>query len=494
MDRNPSWPFVLVGVLVLALAVLAHLQVQWINQVTEGSERRTRMDMDESAHRVTEDLTRELLRIVNAFELRDVDAAELARRYERWNATARDPRLVAAVFVMRPDDTLVRFDGHALVPVEWPPAFAGIRVMPRELFDAAIPAIVLPMHGPHGHAMLIVQIDARELYQVFAPDVALRQLHDFDFAIARGDQIVYRSTAGWPAGAHPRDADFMRPLFPERGACAEPPLLLVRHRGGPLAAVLASARRLHLAVAFGIMGLFAASLIILAMSVRRAERLRRQQLEFVAGVTHELHTPLAALASAGQNLADGIEVDTAKYGATIVKETRRLGDLLDDVLQFASIESRSIAARTADVDVREIVGEAVAQCQWLADEQHVQIESDAPESLPRMRADRVAITRAVQNLVANAIRHGREGGWVGVRAWAEDGHVAIAVRDRGPGIPAADLPHLFEPFYRGRNAQTRGSGLGLTIVQGVARAHDGSVHAANRREGGAEFTLRFPVQ
>jgi len=257
---------------------------------------------------------------------------------------------------------------------------------------------------------------------------------------------------------------------------------------------LAAGRRLHLAVAFGILALFAASLTILAVSLRRAERLRRQQLEFVAGVTHELHTPLAALASAGQNLADGIQVDTAKYGETIVKETRRLTDLLDDVLQFAAIESHSTAARTTEVDVREVVDDAIAQCRWLADAQHVRVESAAPESLPRMQADRGAVTRAVQNLVANAIRHGRDGGWVGVRTAVDGGHVLITVQDRGPGIPAADLPHLFEPFSRGRNAQTPGSGLGLTIVRGVAEAHDGSVQAANRHAGGAEFMLGLSVQ
>src|SRR5262249_54449859 len=108
--------------------------------------------------------------------------------------------------------------------------------------------------------------------------------------------------------------------------------------------------------------------------------------------------------------------------------------------------------------------------------------------------DREAVTRAVLNLVANAIRHGGEGGWVGVRAVGENGSVLIRVADRGAGIPAADMPHLFEPFYRGRNAQTRGSGLGLAILDPLARAHGGSVTASNLPDRGAEFTLRLPVQ
>jgi signal transduction histidine kinase len=79
-----------------------------------------------------------------------------------------------------------------------------------------------------------------------------------------------------------------------------------------------------------------------------------------------------------------------------------------------------------------------------------------------------------------------------VRAGVVDGFVAITVEDRGAGIAAADLPHLFEPFYRGRNAQTRGSGIGLTIVDRVARSHGGSITAANKRDRGAAFTLRLP--
>ena len=146
------------------------------------------------------------------------------------------------------------------------------------------------------------------------------------------------------------------------------------------------------------------------------------------------------------------------------------------------------------MDPGAVIEDAIAQCRWLAEERGVHVESAAPPALPAVRGNRAAVTRAVQNLVANAIRHGGDGQWVGIRAAADDGFVAITVEDHGPGIPAADLPHLFEPFYRGRNAQTRGSGLGLTIVDRIARAHGGSVTVAKRRERGAEFTLRLRVE
>jgi two-component system sensor histidine kinase BaeS len=115
--------------------------------------------------------------------------------------------------------------------------------------------------------------------------------------------------------------------------------------------------------------------------------------------------------------------------------------------------------------------------------------------LPLVDGDAASLARAVQNLIANAIRHGAAGKWVGIRAAAEGRNVAISVEDRGPGIAPRDLPHLFEPFYRGRGAdRVRGSGLGLTIVKQIAAAHGGSVSVDKRREGGAMFTLRIPAE
>jgi signal transduction histidine kinase len=102
----------------------------------------------------------------------------------------------------------------------------------------------------------------------------------------------------------------------------------------------------------------------------------------------------------------------------------------------------------------------------------------------------------VQNLAANAVRHGGSGSWVGVRA-SRDGasRVAITVEDRGPGIDSRDAAHLFEPFYRGRGTSAiRGSGLGLTIVQQIVAAHGGSVAVDRKRRTGAAFTITLPVE
>jgi signal transduction histidine kinase len=539
------WLLVLATVLVVALAVLATLQVRWINDLSAADEQRRRGALDFAARRLADDVTREAMRAHDAFDQSPRDPNELARRYADWAASAREPKLLEAIFVA--DNAggelhLSRLDlaARTLAPVPWSDAFDPARPMlegrpggRRTPIVARIPAVVVPMRpgpppprrwrpegppgggppggGPPGgppdgaddplfpppreapgmRSTLIVPLSRAAI------GTLLRDLGaDYDVVAVAGDETVYRS-GGWQG----KDPDAIAPMFavgPLRDPDAPPAYwrLLVRGRGVPLADVVAAARRRNLAVSFAVLALLVGSFVLLAVLARRAELLRVQQLEFVAGITHELNTPLAALTSAGQNLADGIVAEreqVARYGAMIVKESRRLADTVAQVLDFAGMQSRGGPARVAPVDVRAVVEDAVAQCGWLAEEAKVRIETEIAGALPPVDGDADALTRAVQNLVANAIRHGGGGGWVGVRAAEEGGSVAITVEDRGPGIAARDVPHLFEPFFRGRGAErTRGSGLGLAIVQHVAAAHGGSVEVVRARQRGAAFTLRIP--
>ena len=504
MHGAHRWPFALAGVVIAAVAVLGKMQFDWIARLSESREQRLRAELESAAKRFGADLDVDIVHISAAFELRDANADELAARYDRWRALATDPRILRAIWVIDPKSVL-RFDPEqrALRPAMLPPELVPALRNP-ERFVAEVPAVTFLMHE-HPPTLLVMQIDSAYLVHDLIPDLARRFFGaEFDVAVARGDQIVFRSDAHWPASVAAADSDVTAPLFwlrrrereerPHSPAPLPPPLwrLLVRHHGAPLAQVVAAERHRDMALASLILALLAAVAIALALAARRAERLRRQQLEFVAGITHELNTPLAALAAAGQNLADGLTVHTERYGEAIVKETRRLTDLVDQILQFGGMQTR--AARVdATSQPRAAIDDALAQCRWMAEERGVRVECDAADDLPPVRGDEASVARAVQNLVANAIRHGGEGGWVGVRAGRENGFVDITVEDRGPGIAAADLPHLFEPFYRGRNAQTRGSGIGLTIVDRIARANGGKVTVARRRERGAAFTLRLPI-
>jgi signal transduction histidine kinase len=275
--------------------------------------------------------------------------------------------------------------------------------------------------------------------------------------------------------------------------------LVLKHRDGSLEEAVAAARWRNLALSLGILGLLGVTTGMMFVTAQRAQRLARQQLEFVAGVTHELHTPLTAIRSAGQNLADGVVADPSqvkRYGALIESEGRRLSDMVGQALEFAGIQSGRRVYHPRAAEVEEIVGGALQDCRWLLQEKRIQVEREIEPGLPLVLVDAMALRHAVANLIENAVKYGGRAAWIGLRARRDPaGPVEITVSDRGPGIRKEDLPHLFEPFFRGRDgaaAGVPGSGLGLSLVRHVAEAHGGRVTVDTGPEGTA-FTLRLPV-
>ncbi|MEM9593123.1 MAG: HAMP domain-containing sensor histidine kinase [Acidobacteriota bacterium] len=278
-------------------------------------------------------------------------------------------------------------------------------------------------------------------------------------------------------------------------------LLEVTHAAGSLEAAVARARRRNLALGLGILGVLGVSVLSLAASAARTRSLARQQLDFVAGVTHELATPLAALRSAGQNLADGVVTEpdqVARYGRLIDREGRRLSDMVGQVLAYAGLAGRSPSFARVPVDPATAVASILEDRRDLLTAEGIEVEVDVPADLPPVDADPQALARALGNLVTNAVKYGqrRDGpGWIGVRARRDGPAVVFAVRDRGPGVDRRDLPRLFEPFYRGRGmaaSAVPGSGLGLALVRGMVEAHGGSV-TARSTPSGAAFELRWPT-
>jgi signal transduction histidine kinase len=276
--------------------------------------------------------------------------------------------------------------------------------------------------------------------------------------------------------------------------------LLLQHERGSLEAAVGSVRQRNLLVGFGILLLMGVSIGLLAVSSRRAQQLARQQMEFVAGVSHELRTPVAVIRSAGENLSHGVVGDpqgVRRYGDAIQAEARRLGEMVERVLQFAGIESGRAAARTP-VSIGPIVNAAIDA--MLTVDESVTIERHVAADLPPVVGDPDMLRSAVQNLLVNAAKYGGPDRWVGIRVEAagtgRTRQVRIAVDDRGRGIGAADLPHIFEPFYRGADAvarQIQGSGLGLALVRRIVDSHGGRVTVATREGLGSTFTISLPA-
>jgi signal transduction histidine kinase len=279
-------------------------------------------------------------------------------------------------------------------------------------------------------------------------------------------------------------------------------LLLVQHQSGSLESAVTSARRRNLAASFGILLLLTLSVALLAATSRRAHRLARQQMEFVAGVSHELRTPLAVIRSAAENLSQGVVAGdrVKRYGQLVETEARRLGDMVERVLQYAGIESGLGFTSRVPLSPAEIIESAVDGSMSALDGGDVRFHREIAADLPPIIGDAAALRSAVQNLIANAVKYGGVDRWVGIKAErvveARQPEVRITISDHGPGIPAEDLPHIFDPFYRGADAiarQVHGNGLGLSLVRRIIVAHGGRVTVTTRAGAGSAFTIALPA-
>jgi signal transduction histidine kinase len=292
-----------------------------------------------------------------------------------------------------------------------------------------------------------------------------------------------------------------RGAFIVPSAAEEPWQLLARHKGGSLEAVVATDRRRNLLLSFGVLLLLAVSMALIIVSSQRARRLARLQMEFVAGVSHELRTPVAVICSAADNLAEGFvggKEQVKEYGALIRNEGRRLAGMIEQILRFAAGQSRPASYHLEPVAVSDAMARVLASVSALPEAEGLTVEREIEPDLPAVEADAAALTHCLENLILNALKYGGEQRWMRVRAWKSEGgsRVRIAVDDRGAGIDPADLPHIFEPFYRGKSAQAaqiHGAGLGLSLARDIAEGMGGRLDASSEPGRGSTFTLELPA-
>ena len=275
--------------------------------------------------------------------------------------------------------------------------------------------------------------------------------------------------------------------------------LLVKHPSGSLEQAVNAVRRRNLLVSTSILGVLGLSVGFLVVSTRRAQDLARQQLEFVATVSHELRTPLAVIRAAADNLADGVVNDEARirqYGQLVRREGLRLTDLVEQILEFAGLQSGQRTMTSRPVAVGDLLRDVAAAAKSTAPPAGITIELAIADHLPAVAGDEAALRRVFQNLVGNAIKYGADAGWVGVRAWFTAGSLEISVSDRGIGIAPADQARIFDPFYRAPDvvaAQIQGAGLGLSLVKRIVEAHAGTVTLKSAPGEGSTFTVSLPA-
>lgn len=319
----------------------------------------------------------------------------------------------------------------------------------------------------------------------------------FDFSARRGG----------PGGPPPPDDAGRGPGRHGPGRGPSPDMgrwqMYVRHRAGSLEAVVDQARFRNMSVTAGVLLLMLATAFALLRYTIRAQRLANMQMDFVAGVSHELRTPLTVIHTAGYNLQGKLAHNPAQveqYGALIRRESARLRDLVEQVLQFASAGAGRAIHEREPLSVARVIEETMEASRSALHDRGCVLESKVDDGLPPVLGDPEALRQAFENLVGNAVKYGAgDGQWIGIFASkAEGGSAAIEIRvaDRGPGIPEHEQRRIFDPFFRGARAikdQIHGTGLGLSLVKRIVEAHGGSIRVKSAPMRGTEFIVRIPA-
>lgn len=522
-----------------ALVLLAWLEYRWIGRVSEAEHERMRMQLNAAvwgfARQADDEVWRTLGALVPGPVPEHEELDQVAARYARWRESASNHRLIKSLYAVRRGGggglEILRCDLPAgFRAAVWPEEFADLRArLERGLpigvaVEDRIPAIAAPrlvppwMRRPGPPVVrwvLVLVLDLDFVRREMFPELAGKYFPatsglDFQVRIvsaADRARVIYQSDPGLGAAffANP-DAQAMTltPRFGggRRAAPGHDPghwRVLVKNRSGSLEAVVAQARLRNLALSFAILLLMGAAMAVVVLYTRRTQQLAARQLEFVAGVSHELRTPLTVICSAADNLADGLvgnERQARRYGSLIRNEGRRLTRMVEQILAFAGIRSGRARFEFEPVDVEDLIQKVVADSEGEIRAGGCRVETSIAPDLPPVMADSVALTHCLRNLLENAAVHGKAGGWIGVRVSAASGQVEIRVEDRGEGIDRSDMPHIFDPFYRGRRAvkdQYRGFGLGLALVKRIVEAHSGGLHAESVPAKGTAFILRIPA-
>lgn len=248
-------------------------------------------------------------------------------------------------------------------------------------------------------------------------------------------------------------------------------------------------------LAAGGAALAAALAVRLAMEERSRREIEEARRQLVAAASHDLRTPLASLRLLVESIDDGVA--TGETRDRYLKEIRThvavLSDLIDDLFELSRIEAGDISWTLRQVELHDLIGDAVAAMRAPADERGVSIAAELPSGELLASANAEKVQRVLFNLLQNAIRHTPADGSVTVRASASGGNVEVEVADNGEGVPAGDGDRVFEAFYRGDAARgDDGAGLGLAISKAIVEAHGGKIWLEDGRPGTrVHFTLKL---
>jgi two-component system phosphate regulon sensor histidine kinase PhoR len=219
--------------------------------------------------------------------------------------------------------------------------------------------------------------------------------------------------------------------------------------------------------------------------------------ELVGNISHDLRTPLAGIKIMVETLQDGAIDDknaAIDFLTRIESEVDRLTQMVAELTELSRIEAGSAGLKKETVNLNELINEAAMQLKPLADKQNVTLNTTLSGNLPPVIVDRDRLSQTITNLMHNAIKFNRSGGSVTITTTYDNKIIMVKVNDTGTGIPRADLPHIFERFYKADKSRTnRGSGLGLAIAKHTIEAHGGTIGAQSEEGKGSTFSFTIPL-
>lgn len=242
-------------------------------------------------------------------------------------------------------------------------------------------------------------------------------------------------------------------------------------------------------------------LLFVLHDITKQKKLELVRKEFVANVSHELRTPLSVIKGYVETLVDGdteiLPADRERFLRTIQRHTERLNSLLEDLLMLSRLESINPGLKREPIVFRDLIESAMADARSRPTAAVHHLESSVDPEIDKVSLDPLKVSQVFDNLLDNALKYTPKGSRLSVSARLKGREVEVCVRDNGPGIPAEDLPHIFERFYRvdkGRSRDKGGTGLGLSIVKHIIQLHGGRVWAESTLGRGSAFYFTLPLR
>jgi signal transduction histidine kinase len=226
-------------------------------------------------------------------------------------------------------------------------------------------------------------------------------------------------------------------------------------------------------------------------SIANATAAARARDEILAIVSHDLRGPLHAISLASEALREDATEDAKRYLSAIDRAGARAERLISDLLDASAIENGKLSLNRARINLNSVVKQAVAEHDLLARDSKATITAHLPDAPVYVDADRDRLLQALANLIGNALKHAR-GTPIDISIDERDHNAILAVSDRGPGIPPAEIQHVFDRYWTGR-ARKGGAGLGLAIAKGIALAHGGTIQVFSQPNEGARFEVALAM-